>query len=116
MRTDSIASLREALTRAGFDYPQSYAAPSIMAQRFRPNLQPPPTGWKLRLRSVWAKIGLLSLVVAMSLLLVAAFLLGKKASTPPAPCYVQTGGVVVALMDTRDVPLVSRRNQTLSSN
>jgi hypothetical protein len=113
MRADSIASLREALTQAGFDYPQSYAAPSIMAQRFRPNLQPAPTSWKFRLgrgprlrgsmlRSVGAKMGLLSLVVVMSLLLVAAFLLGKKARTPSAPCYVETGGVVVALMDTRD--------------
>ena len=99
MRTDGIASLKEALAQAGLDSRPSYVAPRVMAERFRhrPQSQPAkfPHGGDKRsgvraIGIVWAKTWFLVVLVLMSALLAGAFLLGKKSrAAATAPCYVE---------------------------
>ena len=99
MRTDGIASLKEALAHAGLDSRPSYVAPRVMAERFRhrPQSQPAkfPRGGDKRsgvraIGIVWAKTWFLVVLVLMSALLAGAFLLGKKSrAVAVAPCYVE---------------------------
>lgn len=98
MRTDGIASLKEALAQAGLDSRPSYVAPRVMAERFRhrPQSQPAkfPHGGDKRsgvraIGIVWAKTWFLVVLVLMSALLAGAFHLGKKSrAAAVAPCYV----------------------------
>ena len=97
MRRDSISCLKEALAQAGFDCPQSYTAPAVMAERFRPTLQPGAAQTKLRFHrsmhsgsgSLWAA-WLVLLIFVVSLLLIGAYLLGKKSQADSmVPCNVE---------------------------
>jgi len=106
MRSDGIASLKEALVQAGLDSRPSYVAPHVMAERFRhrpqARLTTKPLGGYERsgirvMGIVWAKTWFLVVLVLMSLLLSGAFLLGKKSRAAVAPCYVEARAELFSL-------------------
>ena len=98
MRSDGIASLREALAQAGLDSPP--VAPRVMAERFRHRPQArltttyPPGGYERpgarAIRNVWTNTWFLIILLLMTVLLAGGFLLGKKSQAAAvAPCYVE---------------------------
>jgi hypothetical protein len=107
MRTDGIASLKEALAQAGLDSRPSYVAPRVMAERFRhrPQARPAkfPHGGDKRsgvraIGIVWAKTWFLVVLVLMSALLAGAFFLGKTSrAATVAPCYVEARAELLSL-------------------
>lgn len=108
MRTDGIASLKEALAQAGLDSRPSHVAPRVMAERFRSRPQarlttkyPFDGHERSGVRAIgilWAKTWFLVVLVLMSGLLAGAFLLGKKSRTVPVtPCYVEARAELFSL-------------------
>lgn len=107
MRTDGIASLKEALAHAGLDSRPSYVAPRVMAERFRHRPQARPAKFPLggdersgvrAIEIVWAKTWFLVVLVLMSALLAGAFLLGKKSrAAAVAPCYVEANAELLSI-------------------
>jgi hypothetical protein len=103
MRSDAIASFKEALVQAGLDSGPSYVAPQVMAERFRHH---PPANLttKSRLgrpdhanRLIGAKTWILLILLLMSMLVSAAFILGKKSRAAPVPCYAEARAAVISL-------------------
>jgi|RifCSP13_1_1023834.scaffolds.fasta_scaffold03162_9 hypothetical protein len=96
MRSDGIASLKEALAQAGLDSRPSYVAPQVMAERFRHRPQTKLT-MKSRLSGddqptglIGAKTWVLLIILLMAMLLAGAFILGKKSrAAAVAPCYAE---------------------------
>ena len=104
MRSDGIASLKEALVQAGLDSRSSYVAPQEMAERFLYR-SPANVTTKSRLGRPDDPIGLLRaktwillILLLMSMLVAGAFILGKKSrATPVAPCYAEARGDLLSL-------------------
>ncbi len=104
MRSDGIASLKEALVQAGFDSRPGYVAPQVMAERFQHCSQGKlttnsrlagddhPTGL------IGAKTWVLLILLLMSMLCAGAFILGKKSGVAAlAPCYAEARAELLSL-------------------
>jgi hypothetical protein len=108
MRSDGIASLKEALAQAGLDSRPSYVAPQVMAERFRHRPQTKLTT-KSRLGGyepsgidptglIGAKTWVLLIILLMAMLLAGAFILGKKSrAAAVAPCYAEASAELSSL-------------------
>ena len=103
MRSDGIASLKEALAQAGLDSQPNYVASQVMAERLR-HRHPA----KLTTKSRWGAnhpTGLIGtttwiflILLLMLMLVTGAFILGKKSrAAPVAPCYAEAHATLFSL-------------------
>ena len=96
MRSDGIASLKEALVHAGLDSRPGYVAPRAMAERFRHR---PPAKLTTNSRTagddhppsvIGAKTWAFLILLLISMLCAGAFILGKKSPAAAlAPCFAE---------------------------
>ncbi|MCJ7528186.1 MAG: hypothetical protein MUO37_08780 [Methyloceanibacter sp.] len=104
MRSDGIASLKEALVHAGLDSRPRYVAPQAMAERFRhrPNAKlttnSRPAGDDHPTRVIGAMTWAFLILLLMSMLCAGAFILGKKSRAAElAPCFAEARAELLSL-------------------